>query len=421
MLVKSIFNRVERIPGFVIAGVRFDEAGGIVLEVRPRKNSWPICSRCGTIAEAYDQTAKRRFKYVPLWQIPTHLEYRMRRVECRVCDAIVTETVPWAVGKETTTKTFQWFIAAWAKRLSWKEVATTFGTTWNTVLAAVKNAVEWGQANADYSGVKAIGVDEIKYQKGTKLEGLGPRYLTLVYQIDQHRKRLLWIGRDRKEQTLQTFFDWFGSDRASTLKFVCSDMWPAYLKVIRERAKSACHVLDRFHVVAKVNKAIDEIRSTEARELRAKNKVHVLLNTRWLLLKLRDNLSESQHEKLKVLLSMNLRVVKAYLLKETLQRFWTYNSPYWAGKFLDSWCDKATRSRILPLKRIARSLRSHRSLLLNWFAAKGISVGAVEGLNNKAKVTLRKSYGFRSYKVAELALYHSLGDLPLPRFTHRFW
>ena len=113
--------------------------------------------------------------------------------------------------------------------------------------------------------------------------------------------------------------------------------------------------------------------------------------------------------------------MRAYLLKEDFQFFWDYVSPAWAGKFLDRWCTRAMRSRIDPMKRVARMLRNHRELLLNWFRARGqISAGAVEGLNNKLKVTTRKAYGFRTFKAAEIALYHTLGQLPEPHFTHRF-
>src|SRR4029077_8446971 len=111
-----------------------------------------------------------------------------------------------------------------------------------------------------------------------------------------------------------------------------------------------------------------------------------------------------------------------YLLKEAFQQLWDYNSPAWAGKFLDDWCRQGMRSRIEPMKKIARSLRQHRELILNYFRAqKLLSSGVVEGLNNKAKVTMRKSYGFRTYPVLELALYHSLGKLPEPDSTHDFF
>ena len=121
------------------------------------------------------------------------------------------------------------------------------------------------------------------------------------------------------------------------------------------------------------------------------------------------------------LLSYNLRTVRAYLLKEDFQFFWEYISPEWAGKFLDRWCQRAMRSQIDPMKKVARMLRSHRELLLNWFRAKkAISSGAIEGLNNKLKLTTRKSYGFRTLRAAEVALYHTLGNLPEPECTHRF-
>ena len=117
-----------------------------------------------------------------------------------------------------------------------------------------------------------------------------------------------------------------------------------------------------------------------------------------------------------------MKTVRAYLLKEAFQQLWDYSSPSWAGKFLHEWCRQTMRSRIEPIKKIARSLRQHRELILNYFRAqKMISSGVVEGLNNKAKVTLRKSYGFRTYRVLELSLYHSLGKLPEPECTHDFF
>jgi Transposase and inactivated derivatives len=304
--------------------------------------------------------------------------------------------------------------------MSWSEVASVFTTTWGVVSRAVEHAVKWGREHMSLSGIEAIGVDEILHRRGSKAHG-GPKYLTLVYQIDEHRKRLLWVGKDRREETLHGFFDWFGRKNTELLRFICSDMWPAYLKVIRLRAAKVIQILDRFHIVSMINKAIDRIRADEVRELKSTRCEPVLTNSRWLFLKRRENLSEGQHEKLADLLRYNLRIVRAYLLKEGFHRFWDYTSPIWAGRFLDSWCTRVMRSRIKPLQKVVKSLRRHRHLMLNWFNAKAISVGAVEGLNNKAKVTMRKSYGFRTVRIAELALYHSLADLPQPDFAHRFW
>jgi transposase len=114
--------------------------------------------------------------------------------------------------------------------------------------------------------------------------------------------------------------------------------------------------------------------------------------------------------------------MRGLLHKEEFQRFWEYTSPYWAGRFLDEWTSRVMRSRLEPLKAVARSLREHRGLLLNWFHARGtLSAGVVEGFNNKAKLTMKKAYGFRTAEHLEVALFHTLGKLPEPEFTHRFW
>ena len=147
----------------------------------------------------------------------------------------------------------------------------------------------------------------------------------------------------------------------------------------------------------------------------------MLKKSRWCLLKRPENLTEKQTVKLAELLKYNLRTVRAYLLREDFQRFWEYRAPSWAGRFLDEWTRRVMGSRLEPMKKVARTLRAHRPLILNWFRAKGeVSSGAVEGLNNKVKLVTRKSYGFRTAKVAKLALLHNLGRLPEPKHTHRF-
>jgi transposase len=159
----------------------------------------------------------------------------------------------------------------------------------------------------------------------------------------------------------------------------------------------------------------------EVKQLKAKGKKPLLTATRWCLLKPPENLTDAQEIRLKDLLACNLKTVRAYLLKEDFQFFWTYISPAWAAKFLDAWCKRVMRSRLPAMKKVAKTLRARRGLLLNWFRARGrIALGAVEGFNNKARVTTKRSYGFRSYDLLELALYQTLGDLPEPEGTHRF-
>ena len=418
MQLKTILNRVERYKSFVYGTPRWIDEGensAIEVPIEPRANGRAICSVCRQPAPGYDRSpTPRRFESVPLWGMAVYLVYCMRRVNCPECGVRV-ELVPWCDGKNELTTTYRWFLAKWAKRLSWREVAVVFGTSWQSVFRSVKHAVFWGIAHSEWDGIESLGVDEIQWRRGHK-------YLTLVYQIDAGMKRLLYIARDRTTDGLQRFFDLLGQERACLLKFVCSDMWQPYLEIVAQRASQAIHVLDRYHIVAKMNKAIDEIRAGEAKRLKADGYEPILKHSRWCFLKRPENLTDKQTVKLTDVLQYNLKTVRAYLHKGEFDRFWQYKSAYWAGKFLDEWCTRVMRSKLEPLKKVACSLRTHRELLLNWFRAKGtISAGIVEGLNNKVKLTMRKSYGFRTYEAVQIALYHNLAKLPEPEFTHRFW
>jgi transposase len=411
----TILNQCHRFRGFVYHHDRFSPDRKVIeIGVRPRAGSAAVCSGCHQPAPGYDRLPERRFEFIPFWGMLVFLLYRMRRLNCRDCGVLVEE-VPWGDGKHQLTRAYMLFLARWARRLSWTETAEAFHTSWEKVCDAVEYVVTWGLQHRELAPIRAIGVDEIQYAKGHK-------YLTLVYQIDADLTRLLWVGKERTVETFQGFFAMIGKDLTSKIEFVCSDMWKPYLRVIRETCSQALHILDRFHIVAKMNQALDDVRAAETRRLAQAGHEPLLKKSRWCVLKRKENLTSQQKFRLRDLLRYNLQTVRAYLLKEDFQQFWDYNSPTWAGIFLDFWCYQTMRSRIEPMKKIARMLRVHRQLLLNYFKAKKqISSGRVEGLNNKAKLTMRKSYGFRTFRVLELALYHSLGKLPEPELTHEFF
>ena len=417
MLLKTILNKVHKLKSFVYQDVKigcYQGAEVLNVTVVPRKNGHALCSGCQRPAPGYDHLTERRFEFVPFWGIRVFLLYRMRRVQCRTC-GVKVEQVPWAHGKKELTKTYMQFLAFWAKKLSWKEVAYSFNTSWEKVFQSVEYVVEWGKAHRSLDNIKAIGVDEVAYQ-------IGHKYLTVVYQIDRACTRLLWVGQERTEATIHSFFNDFGKERSQKLAFVCSDMWKPYVKAIAQYAGQALHILDRFHIVAMLNKAIDEVRASEHKQLQADGYEPVLKKSRWCLLKRQENLTEKEEIKLNTVLQYNLKSVRAYLLKEEFQAFWEYISPHWAGKYLDRWCTRVMRSKLEPMKKVAKTVRRHKPLILNWFRAKkAYSSGIVEGLNTKIKLTTRKSYGFRTYRCAEIALYHALGKLPEPEMTHRFY
>ena len=169
----------------------------------------------------------------------------MRRVDCRNCGQVV-EVVPWSDGKHQSTKAHMLFLARWARKLSWKETAQAFRTSWEKVFNAVEYVVSWGLGQRSLESVRAIGVDEIQY-------GRGHQYLTLVYEIEAGYQRLLWVGKERTRESFEQFFTLLGKELAQKIEFVCSDTWKPYLELIKKHCSNALNVLDRFHVVAKMN------------------------------------------------------------------------------------------------------------------------------------------------------------------------
>lgn len=418
MQIKTLLNKFHPLKCFVYESTRLDVIKGresLVVDVVARKNSRAVCSGCSTPAPSYDRSKEPRlFQFVPMWGLLVFLRYHMRRVDCPRC-GVKVEKVPWADGKSRMTHVYQLFLARWARMLSWKETAAAFRTTWDNVYVSVRAVVDYGLERRCLEGIKAIGVDEIQWRRGHD-------YLTLVYQIDEGCRRLLYVAEERTVRSLLGFFRNLGPELSSQIRYVCSDMWRPYLKVIRKKAPHALHILDRFHIVANLGKAINEIRAGEARKMKQEGYEEVLTHTKYCFLKNPENLTEKQELKLSDVLQYDLKSVRAYVLKEAFQHFWTYNSPYWAEWYLNKWCTRAMRSKLEPIKKFVRSLRKHQPLIMNYFKAKKrFSSGVVEGLNRKVNLATRKAYGFRTFNAIETALYHNMGNLPEPETTHEFF
>jgi transposase len=415
--IQTLLNHVHPLKSFVYSDCRLElRRRGLVLvaTIQPRRNGRVHCSCCGKACKVYDSLEMRLFDFVPLWNIPVQLEYHMRRVNCPDC-GVKVEKVPWANGKSHATKALELFLAQWARKLSWQETARSFGTCWDTVYRSVKTVVAYGLARRNLEGIEAIGVDEVQYGKGHK-------YLTVVYQLDAGMRRLLYVGRHRTTKTLLRFFFEFGRERTTRLKFICSDMWQPYLKVIAKKAPQALNILDRFHLVSHLTKAVNQVRVDEVKRLKDEGYDETILrHTKYCFLKNPGNLTPRQEVKLNEVLAYDLKSVRAYQLKESFQLFWDYKSPYWAEWYLEKWCARAMRSRLEPIKRFVKTVRTHQSLIMNWFRAKkAYSSGIVEGMNRNVNLVTRKAFGFRSYDVLKIALFHTMGGLPEPESIHRF-
>ena len=184
-------------------------------------------------------------------------------------------------------------------------------------------------------------------------------------------------------------------------------MWKPYLKVVAKKAGHALHILDRFHIAKHMSDAIDQVRRAEVHSLRQRGRQPLLTKARWLLLKRRENQTREQRARLRELVQHNLRAVRAMLLREWFDDFWHYRSVDWAGAFLDEWCVQVMRSRIEPMKKVARMLRRHRPLLLNWFRARGeISAADRRGLQQQSETDHQKG--------VRLSVLSLRGNRPVP-------
>jgi transposase len=417
--VKTILNRIQRFVGFIYRSIRLRGSGGsqrIEVRIEPHQGIRGKCATCLLSCPGYDLLHERNWSFPPMWGIVVHFFYTPRRVEC-ADHGVGVEHIPWSQGKRPVTTAMMVFLARWARRLSWRETAIVFQTSWESVYRSVQWFVEWGLAHRKLEGIQAIGVDEIHWGKGLRSEN----FLTVIYQIDADCRRLLWVGTKRIQATLRRGLASLGPAVVSGLRFVCSDMWQPYLRVMAAKAGHVLHVLDRFHITSHLNQALDQVRRAESARLHGQPGAKRLKKMRWKLLRRGSRVLGHARVKLHRLVFSKLATGRAWILKETFDHFWSYKSLVWAEAFLDYWCSRAMRSRIQPMQKVARMLRSHEELILNWFRAKGeISNGVVEGLNNKIRVVTRRAYGFRTYNAMETALYHTLGHLPEPESAHRF-
>lgn len=408
MLVEQLIRETLDLQGVRIQSVV--KAGSeLIVTLMPDCRYHPRCGVCGNPGDYRDTLSERRFRHVPLWGIPVTLIYAPCRVTCPRCKSVHVERMSWAAGKKRLTMAFAVAIATWAKSLPWQQVARQFHCSWGTVAAAVAYVVDFGLVRRDLSCITHIGIDEISRQKGHV-------YLTNAY--DLRTGTLIWSGEGRTKDTLSAFFDFFGPERTAKLVGICCDMWPSYFETIKAKAPQATLVFDKFHIVRKLTEAVDIVRRQEVNEKSSEHK-GVLAGTRYIWLKSPWNLTDKQKASLSFLETLNLKINRAYLLKESFRDFWQSATKEIATRFMNKWFSWVMESKIKPMQDFAFLLKRHEENILTYFDMP-ISNGAVEGLNNKAKVISHRAYGFRSAKNYILNLYHCMGNLPMPTSMHRF-
>lgn len=408
MSVASLVRRTLGLKHHKVTKV-IDSGGRVVVYLDWIKRRWLPCSVCGTFEKVRDRLPERSWRHVPLWGIAVELRYRPCRVRCSCCEAIKVEAIPWSAGKSPISKPLIVVLATWSRLLAWDVVASLFGVSWSTVVEAVDRAVIYGRARKDYSGVRLIGIDELSRRRGHI-------YHTNVYDLET--RELIWSAEGRSKDTLRAFFAWLGEEGTSALEGICCDMWANYIDVVKEKAPQATLVFDKFHIVRHLLRAVNDVRKMEQRALREADP-ELLKGTRYIWLKNPENLTELQRIRLSDLEHMNLKTVRAYLLKELFAHLWTYKRKGWAKRFLDRWFWWATHSRLKPLRDFAWMLRKHEDGILAYFDCR-IDNGLVEAMNNNAKAISHRARGFRTERAFTLAMLHCLGGLELPQTAHKF-
>jgi transposase len=367
-----------------------------------------VCSGCGTRQKVRDRLTERKWRHVPLWNIPVFIYYRPARVKCPQC-GIKVEKIPWSHGKSSLSLPLSLAMATWSRLLPMDVVGRLFGVCWNAVYSAVKQAVEFGLACRDKTETMIVGIDEISRRKGHV-------YHTQIY--DLLNKKLLASFEGRDSESLLAFFREWGKDNLVNIIGVCCDMWAPYIQAIKEKLPHATLVFDKFHIVRHLLNAVNDVRKQEAERLK-ETEQDLLKGTRYIWLKNPWNLTDKQKQRLSYLEKLNLKINRAYLLKELFRQIWTYHSRSEAKQFLDHWFWKATHSRLKPIRDFAWLLRDHEEGVLA-YSDLPIDNGAVEAMNNNAKSISHRARGYRSPKTFSTLLLHCLGNLKMPDCVHRF-
>jgi transposase len=257
---------------------------------------------------------------------------------------------------------------------------------WVTVGKIIQRVVAAQRGDVDrLDNLRLIGIDEISYRRHHE-------YITVV--VDHERGVVVWAAKGKSADTLKPFFEALGPQRLAKLESVTIDMSAAYIKAVTEAAPDATIIFDRFHVQKLANEAVSKVRRDEVREAEPEDK-KALKNTKWQLLKNPWNLTDLEDKKLADLQKTNERIYRGYLLKETLVAIFECSSILIAGWKLDEWEAWASRSRLAPFVKLAKTIRKHRDGILEYVRDR-LNNGRVEGLNGKTRTITRRSYGFHS-------------------------
>jgi transposase len=391
MRVVTAFKRMLRLDGWAsVTDVSFD-AKGVIVRLKLRKRRRRICSVCGQTGrhlEIVDYRTKR-WRHLDLGVNRCVLECELRRLRCPDC-GVRYEAVRWARPGSPYTRDFEDVVAFLAQQMAKTPIRRLMRIAWDSVGDIVTRVVADHLSEARFYNLVLIGVDEISYRRGQ-------RYLTCV--ADHHRGAIVWARPGRDSATLQAFFELLG-DRRHTIKAISIDMSAGYENAINclaehdERFRPEV-VFDPFHVCRLASRAVDDVRRADWNE-RGKSKTkggRWIKHGRWSLLKAPERQSAAQLARLAEIAHTNKRLYRAFLLKEELRLLYHLPDPSKAPAHLDAWLAWASRSKLKPFIKLARTIRKYKNGILAAVRL-GLSNARLEGLNSKVRLISHRSYGF---------------------------
>ena len=408
MRLNTVIGRLLGVTSTTVCDVQFAE-DGLVVEVKPRWRR-PRCGRCGRRAPGYDQLEMRRWRHLPFGSTLIWLSYAPRRVQCGRCQRVCTEKVPWAAHRSRFTQPMEELAAYLARRSDKTSVSQLLGISWRAVGAIVERVVSQRRRPLLGRRLRCIGVDEFSYRKHH-------RYLTVV--VDHERREVVWAGVGEGAKALKQFLDELGKPACKDIERVTMDMAGGYLSAVHEHLPQAQIIFDRFHVQRLAGDALDEVRRAQVRELEGEQAKQVK-GLRFVLLKSWGNLRRQGHARLSEVQRTNHRLYRAYLLKESLAAVLDYRQPKRARAAMEEWLAWATRSRLQPFVKLARTLRYHKEGILAFIKGRHTNA-VVEGINNRLRMVARRAFGFHGPDALISMLFLCCGDIqlnpPLPTPT----
>lgn len=398
---RSLFRFLLRLQGAVVLGcLILREEDAVEIQIRRRSNALARCPDCSAVLTGHIKSKRRRWRHLDLFRTKCYVASDVREGYCRRHGRRV-EAVPWAEPGARHTREFDLQVSSLVQVSDRTATARMYRIAWRTVERIVRRVVAVRLPVNRFDGVRTIGIDETSYKRRH-------HYLTVV--CDMKRGRVIWVGEGKSGKTLDGFFDEFGEERARRLRVVSMDMSQAYTTVVKNRAPQADIVYDKFHVVKLLLEAIDEVRRAEARDL-SKDEKKKLKGLRYAFLRNPKNRNPRDVVAIKEVMSINAKLARTYQLRVDFEDLWDCSSVDEARSFLARWTRAALLSRREPLRRFAKTVRGHLEGILAYFQH-GVTNAALEGTNNKIKLTIHRAFGFRSLDGLMAMVYLCCGGLP---------